>query len=269
MRHISVAGRTPDAAWLTKAAGILEQLKAAPDRQTRSAIIDANSAVWGELKSWLLDLSHQKCWFSEAKDCFSHWHVEHFRPKKSVKDADGTEHEGYWWLAFDWKNFRVCGSVGNTKKGTFFPLRPTCDRSPVGGDIRLEDPQLLDPTDPDDPNLLSFDMEGNVIVAPGVVDEWDISRVNYSIERLKLDFGPLVDRRKTIWAECWARIGDYTRELGLYHQDKGNAVARDRCKQAAAHLREMIGETRELSSVARACIFASGDQRVIQVLRSA
>jgi len=269
MRHIPFARREPSDAWKVKAGELLARLNQAPDRDTRNAIIDANSSVWGELKDWLLEISHQKCWFSEAKDCFSHWHVEHFRPKKSAKDADGTEHDGYWWLAFDLTNFRICGSVGNTKKGTFFPLRPMCARIGPQGDIRLEDPQLLDPADADDPGLLSFDFEGNAIVAPGVTDEWETARVLYSIEKLKLDFGPLADKRKTVWAECWARILEYLRELHLYHADKQNPVARASYKQAASSLRSMIREESELSSVARACIYASGDQRVISVLQTA
>jgi hypothetical protein len=55
--------------------------------------------MWGELKNWLLALSHQKCWFSEAKDSFQYWDLEHFRPKANAKNLDGSEREGYWWLA--------------------------------------------------------------------------------------------------------------------------------------------------------------------------
>ena len=126
MRHIPLHDQAPAPEWVLEANDLLAQLRAAPDAAARNAIIDANSGVWGALKQWLLALSHQKCWFSEAKDCFSHWDVEHYRPKKSAKDVDGTEHDGYWWLAFDWQNFRICGNAGNRKKGTFFPLRGNC-----------------------------------------------------------------------------------------------------------------------------------------------
>ncbi|MEZ0208736.1 MAG: hypothetical protein ACAH17_00985, partial [Candidatus Paceibacterota bacterium] len=104
MRHIPLKDHVPDQAWLVKANQLLAQLKVAPDSATRNAIIDANADVWGDLKTWLLKLSHDKCWFSEAKDCFSHWDVEHYRPKKNAKDMNGTVHEGYWWLAFEWQN---------------------------------------------------------------------------------------------------------------------------------------------------------------------
>jgi hypothetical protein len=269
MRQIALHGQAPDPAWVTKAANILVKLQAAPDATARNAIIDANSAVWGELKKWLLSLSHQKCWFSEAKDCFSHWDVEHYRPKKSAKDEDGTEHGGYWWLAFDWHNFRICGNAGNRKKGTYFPLRVGCIRCAPNGDHRLEDPQLLDPTDEDDPALLCFNLEGRAIPAAHVTDVWEKTRVVYSVERYNLDFPPLMDKRKAVWAECWDRVQEYLKELGLYHADKNNTVAKDRSKQAARRVRELMQETRELSAVARACVLSAGDPRLQGLLQTA
>ena len=64
MRYIPLRDHEPDAAWLMKATRLLDELKAAPDAAARDKIIDDNSAVWGELKQWLLHLSHQKRWFS-------------------------------------------------------------------------------------------------------------------------------------------------------------------------------------------------------------
>lgn len=270
MRHISLEGREPPAEWLEKAGALLEQLKVAADAEERSQIIDANAKVWGELKAWLLELSHGKCWFSEAKDCFSHWDVEHYRPKKIAKDEDGTEHDGYWWLAFDWKNLRICGNVGNRKKGAFFPLRAGCPRCAPLGDLRLEDATLLDPTDEDDPGLLSFDVEGSARPAPHLEDgRWDRMRVEYSIERYRLDFGPLAEKRKVVWAECWRRIQEYFDELGSYNDDTTNMIAREGYKKAARRLREMIREDQEMSAVARACVIGSGDPRLVGILQSA
>jgi hypothetical protein len=90
--------------------------------QERNEVINRNGSHWGALKDWLLALSHGKCWFSDTKDLFSHYEVEHFRPKKIAKDLDGIDRDGYWWLAFDYSNFRICGNVGNRKKGGWFPL---------------------------------------------------------------------------------------------------------------------------------------------------
>jgi hypothetical protein len=269
VRHIHLRRQHPNPAWVAKADKLLTQLRDAPDAAARNTIIDNNSDVWGELKHWLLELSHDKCWFSEAKDCFSHWDVEHYRPKKSAKDADGTAHEGYWWLSFDWTNFRICGNAGNRKKGTFFPLRAGCVRCPPLGDLRHEDAQLLDPIDEDDPALLSFNLEGRAMPAAHVTDPWERGRVEYSVERYNLDFPPLMDKRKTVWAECWERIQEYLQELTLYHNDRANGIAKDRYKQAARRLRELMHEEKELSAVVRACILSTGDPRLAGLLQSA
>jgi uncharacterized protein (TIGR02646 family) len=269
VRHISFEGVEPDPEWLAKAEAILDALKAAKDRAARNQIIDDNAMVWGELKNWLLGLSHQKCWFSEARDCYSHWDVEHFRPKKSAKDADGTEYDGYWWLAFDWKNLRICGNVGNRKKGTYFPIRDVTLRCEPLGDLGFEDPQLLDPADADDPGLLSFNVQGTALPAPHVTDDWEKARVEYSIEKLRLDFPALEGRRKMIWAECWGRAQEYIDELAKYHAKKSNVIARDRYKRAAKHLLAMIQADSELSMVARACLESSGDLRLKHLLWSA
>lgn len=269
MRYIPLRDHRPDPKWVKKASTLVAKLKAARDSAARNKIIDDNDHLWGELKEWLVGLSHGKCWFSEAKDCFSHWDVEHYRPKKSAKDRDGTVHGGYWWLAFDWENYRICGNVGNRKKSTSFPLRDGCARVGADGDLRYEVPMLLDPTDEDDPVLLFFDFEGHAIAAPHVDDDWETTRVEYSVECYNLNFPPLMDKRKAVWAECWHRIVEYKRELGLYKKDPTNAVARDRVKQAAKRVRLMIREEQELSAVARACVESAGDPRVTGLLRSA
>ena len=269
MRHIPLKTQTPDPAWVAKATAILADLKAAPDSAARNAIIDANSTVWGELKPWLLNLSHQKCWFSEAKDCFSHWDVEHFRPKKvPVRGFDASLHYAYWWLAFDWQNFRICGNAGNRQKGAAFPLHTGCTRCVPHGDLRAEEQQLLDPIDEDDPNLLSFNMVGDAVPGAHVSDPWEQSRVTYSVIRYKLDFPPLVDKRKAIWSECWNRIQDYLRELSLYQLDRTNGAAKEGMRQAARRIREMMGPEKELSAVARACVVATADPRLTALLQT-
>lgn len=269
MRYIPLLSSTPDPVWVERAAALTTSLTNAANGAERNDIIDKNRALWGELKDWLLSLSHGKCWFSEAKDCFSYWDVEHYRPKKSARDVDGTECDGYWWLAFVWQNLRICGNVGNRKKGTYFPLREGCARVQPFGDVRFEQPALLDPVDEDDPGLLFFNLEGRAIPAPHVSDGWERARVNCSVERYNLDFPPLMDARKTVWAECYNRLQEYLSEVALYHREPMNVIARDRLKQAAKRVRELIREEQEFSAVARACVESTGDPRVAGLLRSA
>jgi uncharacterized protein (TIGR02646 family) len=269
MRHIPLKKQQPDPKWLKRAGAALKALETAPDAAARKKIIDRKSKVWGDLKTWLLEMSHGKCWFSEAKEIFSNYDVEHYRPKKTAKDEDGTEHDGYWWLAFDWRNFRVCGNVGNTKKGTFFPLHPGCARViNIVGDLRLENPKMLDPTDEDDPNLLSFNFEGMAIPVAGLTG-WDRERVEYSVKRMNLDFPPLLNKRKAVWAECHQRIEAYRTEL-IHLENSGgrNQIAFRQVKENAKAIREMMQADRELSAVARACVLSTGDRRVMGLLQS-
>lgn len=271
MRHISFDTPPDDKEWLAKANQLLEKLKEASTTEERKAIIDSNSKVWGDLKEWLLDLSHQKCWFSESKDCFSYWDVEHYRPKKSAKDLDGTTHEGYWWLAFAWQNLRVCGNVGNRKKGTFFPLREGSKRvtePEPKGELRDEDPFLLDPTDPDDPNLLSFNLEGRAILNPNVKDEWAQLRVTYSVERYNLDFPPLMSKRQLIWHTCWQYGEQYLAELIKYQENPNNMIAKVAFKEKAKNIRQMLKADQECSSVARAYLLSAADPRLLGLLQS-
>jgi hypothetical protein len=148
-------------------------------------------------------------------------------------------------------------------------LRAGCVRAAPFGDLRAEDPQLLDPADPDDPGLLWFDIEGRAVPAPSVKDVWDRQRVEYSVSRYNLDFPPLIEKRRAVWSECSSRIEEYRAELERYYADKQNDVARAGFKRAAKSVRDMMGEDEELSGVARACVLSTGDPRVIGLLRAA
>jgi uncharacterized protein (TIGR02646 family) len=156
---------------LDKVANLQLQLEALPTADERKAFIDRYSAVWGEIKEKLLEMSHGKCWYSEAPDAVSDWHVDHFRPKNRALDEDKTEHEGYAWLAFDWKNYRIAGSYPNSPhrddtgttrgKWDFFPLASGSVRADWGHrDCSQELSLLLDPAKENDPKLLTFDEEG-------------------------------------------------------------------------------------------------------------
>jgi uncharacterized protein (TIGR02646 family) len=202
-------------AWLAKSAQLvadLAALDAAGNRDERNALIDANSAHWGALKEWLLALSAGKCWFSEVRELYSHYDVEHFRPKKETKALDASLRDGYWWLAFDYMNFRVCGNVGNRKKGGWFPLKDgslcsthaqPCEES--------ETRYLLDPIDDDDVALNAFDEEGKVIPMPDS-SAWEQERVNETVKRLKLnEHAPLAEARRKVWQQVDRLIEDFAK----------------------------------------------------------
>lgn len=182
MRYISkadVKACLPDD-WDTKAQSALKKVQdvydADPENKAgRSKAIDGN-ALWSDLRELFKKLSNNKCWYCESIIKRTSMPIDHFRPKSGVKEC--PEHGGYWWLAYDWENYRLCctycNSFGSEKtrgvaggKGTEFPLwnenqRATCPTS----DCSEEQPLLLDPFIKADTSLLWFEPSGNVMPHP-------------------------------------------------------------------------------------------------------
>lgn len=256
-------------AWLAKSRRLVADMAAlevAGDRLGRNALIDANSTHWGALKEWLLALSSGKCWFSEVRELYSHYDVEHFRPKKEAKELDGVDRDGYWWLAFDYMNFRVCGNVGNRKKGGWFPLRRGSLCSTYGHRCEeAETPHLLDPIDAEDVSLIAFDEEGKVVPLANSTD-WDRERVEKTVQRLKLnEHVPLCEERRKIWQRVDSLIADYEKAKSRLGSGV-NPAAKQQIRDLRARLRGMTDRNAELSSVARWCIQVRNDPQVSRLI---
>ena len=260
MRFIDTSGEQPSQDWRIKAKALSDKVDHASTDDERRAIIRDNSAVWGELKDWLLRMSKGKCWFSEARDVYSHWDVEHYRPKGAAKNVDGTEREGYWWLAFDWHNFRICGNFGNRKKGGYFPLRDgTHQATATDRNIDDEFPYLLDPTRPEDPLLLSFDENGDIKPLPDL-DSWSSSRVEESIKRYKLrEHEPLMEARRDVWSKCSREI-NLCQNLMNEVSANPTAAKREAVKQQMLKLYEMTRAEAEFSTTAAECLRTRKEQ---------
>lgn len=214
MRYVAFDPQKPPPAHLVAAAkAVARELDAAADKAARDAIIDTQSKAdkYRAFRDWLFQLSLGKCWFTEADDKASHFEVEHYRPKKVAKDLNGAEREGYWWLAFDWRNLRLAGNIPNRKKGGFFPLKSGCPcATPASRGLSSEEPYLLDPSVARDPQLLDFDEEGKA--RPSAVaerSEWDKKRVEVSIDRYALLHPQLEDGRKQLWNQMSREVNEY------------------------------------------------------------
>ena len=256
-------------AWLAESARLVQELAAldaAGKRDERSALIDANSGHWSELKPWLEALSSKKCWFSEVRELFSHYDVEHFRPKKEAKTEGQQARDGYWWLAFDYMNFRLCGNVGNRKKGGWFPLNDGSQCSTYAH--RCEDAEaalLLDPIDAADVALLAFDEEGKAVPVPGA-SEWECKRVTESVKRLKLDeHVPLSEARRGTWQRV-TRLIDQFLEQKSRCLGGDNAVAKEKMRVAAMSIRELSRREAELSSVTKWCVQLRNDHQLTRLV---
>jgi uncharacterized protein (TIGR02646 family) len=187
------AGEDPAAA---RVAAISAGLKKPPRRR-----------IWQDIKPALERLAKGKCWYSESKNPMSDKDVDHFRPKNRI--AGDEDHEGYWWLAFTLRNFRFSSQWCNQRrvdvvhhtsggKRDLFPLLPNSFRARrETDDIAREEPELLDPIDPDDWKLLTFRPDGHAIPAKGE-DTVEYRRAEASINTYHLDAKPLVDGRRAV-----------------------------------------------------------------------
>lgn len=254
-------------AWLAESArlvGELVKLDAAGRIKERNEFIDKHGAHWGKLKPWLLSLSGGKCWFTEARDIASHLDVEHFRPKKAARNVRGAERDGYWWLAFDFTNFRIAGTVPNRKKGGWFPLRHGSQCSTYAHRCEGDEvPHFLDPTNAHDVTLLAFDEEGKAVPAPGI-PRWDHVRVKRTVERLKLtEHKALSEERRKVWQKTTKLINKYLQALS---EMRTSATARERAKAAASAIVSLAKPDAELSAVAKCCIRLRNDPQLLRLV---
>lgn len=232
----------------------------------RNALIDKYSSHWGALKPWLAALSRGKCWFSDVRDIYSHYDVEHFRPKKEAKELDGTVRDGYWWLAFDYMNFRLCGNVGNRKKGGWFPLQngSLCSTY-VSRCEESEDHYFLDPIIASDVNLVGFRDDGTLMPWPDS-SAWQAARVEQTAKRLKLnEHHLLAEERRKIWQRIHALATKYENQTARCANGK-NPGARQKAEEAAKRITEMTCLDEELSSVARCYLSLTNNQRLIKLM---
>jgi uncharacterized protein (TIGR02646 family) len=232
----------------------------------RNEYIKSKSAHWGKLKDWLRALSHGKCWFSDTKDKYSHYDVEHFRPKSEALNLDGTSRDGYWWLAFEYSNYRICGNVGNRKKGGWFPLREKSLCSTY--DCQCEESEtryFIDPTDPEDVNLIAFNEEGNVVAAPSA-EPWEAERVEQSRKRLKLnEHDDLPEARREVWQKMSRLIERYLQAKSRCGSNR-NPGAEGKLREYVREMKAMLRPDVELSSVAKWCILFRNDQRLLKLV---
>lgn len=177
----------------------------------------ARKQIWRDLAPHLAKLQDGKCWYSESRNPGSDKDVDHFRPKNRV--AEDPDHEGYWWLAFDWRNYRYsckwCNQRRNDAanqtdggKWDHFPISPESYRSRQERDNwRLEEIDLLDPIDPEDWKLLTFRPDGQPTPTelPGTREH---VRAKISIQVYHLHCYELVRDRKMLAGEIKRLVED-------------------------------------------------------------
>ncbi|ENW18019.1 TIGR02646 family protein [Acinetobacter haemolyticus NIPH 261] len=247
-------------AWRSMADQAKAELIAAPDEEARKAILKkaASSNVWRDFYNLLPDSLKRKCWYCEAEDIRSDMPIDHFRPKNKVEDD--KQHDGYWWLAFDWENYRCACTFCNSRrvfdeteggKACRFPLENPGERAFTHTDqIKLnnERPYFLDPFNLDDEKLLWFDNDGLPIANPSATSEQQ-TKVNNSIEIFHLHESRIVRARNLIRLEVERQVRKIRNK--------------DDVQAAKAKLRRMTNETEKLSRAA--VVYLSAHREIQEV----
>lgn len=257
--------RSPEE-WRARLRKAEAELRKLPSGKTRAHIFAQYSDLWSDVKELFRQLSYEKCWYCETKTDRMRGDIDHYRPKGGVTN---TNHPGYWWLAFEWRNWRFACELCNSRltdhatgiaggKGNYFPLLngeaqriwDECDYDDYE-DLLEEDPILLDPVEREDPELLSFNSDGRPGPATDSEQSDDYRRAKTSIGIYHLNHSKLNRERRKIYCRVRDLVKDYQRYRSRWERDRDRS-ARGFARNAMRELGEMITPDAEYSAAARA-----------------
>ena len=190
-----------------------------------------------------------KCWYCESRQVRSDNAVDHFRPKSRVQGVVPA-HGGYWWLAFDWENYRYtctyCNSLRKSAttsggKQDFFPLEDENKRAYSGKDNHREEvAALLDPTKVSDFWLLAFSEDGSVEPAVDeATDSFNYKRAINSIKRYHL-MHPAIREQRIVRLEEVARWVKEADEAQKRFDETREVSARDNAENRIRDIRRRL-----------------------------
>lgn len=176
--------------------------------------------TYSKVRNKLNEYYHGKCAYCEGPS--NKAEIEHYRPKKGVTGVPKDQHQGYFWLAYEWSNLlpscRYCNTEGG--KGNHFTIAGTrvvkpefmgdgkLNRNkclPNNSPLKDELPYLLHPEVDDPKQHLGFlpndDKTGIEIIPTDVEEEDQISRGSETIRICNLNRPDLqADRLKDVLA---------------------------------------------------------------------
>lgn len=188
-------------AWSARAAA---KTRECLEKRAAGETCEFDGRIWSELKAWLLEnVFHGKCAYCEVKvTAGAFGDAEHYRPKGNVTTSDGytkrrvqaggSEHGGYFWLAYDWRNLLpACTRCNNAKSDQFeiegaYVVDPSPDTPTLNA---TERPVLIYPYEEDPSQYLRFGKNGVVTAIDGN------SRGEATIRILGLNRPDLTDER--------------------------------------------------------------------------
>ena len=230
----------------------------------RRALFDRYQARWTAVRKAFEEQSWDKCWYVECRSRGADNDIDHFRPKLSV--AEDASHPGYYWLGFEWTNLRLSCQRANRPrrnpetgdtggKSDHFPLVNPEQRARSPSDkISTEIPAILDPTNAADVAMLTFEANGDVVLAP----HWKgkptpEAKLDASRLYLHLDWPKFREARVTLYnkIERFVRRGE---RLAPEEDFEGMHVVAEGFLEICNDLASYIAPDREYSMAARAYV---------------
>jgi len=195
-----------------------------------------DETLWTCLKVAFSRRQHGKCGYCEmriAPDAKG-GDMEHYRPKVKItallddpstwgeevwghnsRDEGHPRHArdvsaGYWWLAYQWRNYLLaCGTCNQKWKGNLFPRKGNPSAAPTRAGVAAEVPLLLNPYGDLDPAAhLAFDRVGLVTPHQNSLHGWE------TIRTCHLGRETLRRSRGEVAKDAWPRITRVLKELG-------------------------------------------------------
>jgi uncharacterized protein (TIGR02646 family) len=257
------------------------ELRALPEEE-RAAYIRRKDSLWKDVRPYLAAVTGRahsqhdfKCWYCEEKAARFTYHVDHFRPKGRVKDKGRDPEPGYWWLAFDYRNYRLscefCNSPHTDEddeetrgKWDQFPLSEGSTRADgpnanTDDEIRL----LIDPSRSSEVIHLTFDDEGRT--RPLHEEGYLYDMADRTINVLNLNHQRIVDARRQIRENCLRLVRDGDEEYEKWRRG-GSPAAASAFRRVCEQIREMVQPWSEFSAMARACFRGTGKEWLLPLL---
>lgn len=265
--------------WDARVSNLLLALKEKSPPE-RSAFIDAcRDQTWAhpELLNGLRSLVGNKCWYSEVPLEGADPNVDHFRPKGRVKEVDesltpGKEFlPGYWWWAFEWRNFRLASMHSNQRrvdldtdggKADFFPVNGERAQPETDYTLCIEDVFPIDPCNQTDVALLWFDADGTPSCSGWRREksESDERRVKVSVWLYHLDKQEIVARRRDHMDEVRTELFNADADYRLWRGIAGNMISKRSFERRLKTIRNLISDKSQFAGAKRAAVRAAASQ---------
>ena len=238
----------------------------------------AKSQTWAadEVLCALRKIVGNKCWYSEVPLEGADPNIDHFRPKGQVREVDATLQNtqttspGYWWLAFEPRNFRLSSMHANQRRVDADTNGGKWDYFPVLGARAIEGASLLvisenalalDPCSPSDVSLLWFDPDGKPCCA-----EWkrrpnplDTQRVRTTVWLYHLDKREIETRRRNHMRQIRNDLALADAQYQLWNRDAPipDLHAKNSFDHKIAEIKEKLSDTAEFAGAKRCAVRAA------------